>query len=139
MSEYVEFKTKKNLKLTIDNVWRNDNFKKCRLKYNMNINIFFLNENNQSNFINFNGKKIYLHFHWIGIHLTHTEQKTKEQNKNFCEISHIDYSGYFTIELDRFTYYCPLSSIRTLRMTNVHVLKSLCVTDKRSLFVMTCS
>lgn len=35
--------------------------------------------------------------------------------------------------------YCPLSSIRTPFMMRVHVLKSLCVTDKRSLFVITWS
>lgn len=35
--------------------------------------------------------------------------------------------------------YWPRSSIRTFRMTSVQVLKSLWVTDKRSLFVMTCS
>lgn len=35
--------------------------------------------------------------------------------------------------------YWPRSSIRTFRITSVHVLKSLWVTDRRSLFVMTCS
>lgn len=35
--------------------------------------------------------------------------------------------------------YWPRSSILTLRMIRVHVLKSLCVTDNRSLLVMTCS
>lgn len=58
----------------------------------------------------------------------------KEFSKNGEKKNHLCIKNVFTWHM-----YWPRSSIRTFRMTSVHVLKSLWVTDKRSLFVMTCS
>lgn len=120
----------------INNIWRNDYFEECRLKMLM-VYLCTFNGNWCKFFID-----LYLHFHWICVHLKISLVKFEKGifyilSREMKPVHSID--CWFCVCILTWHIYWPRSSIRTFRITRVHVLKSLWVTDRRSLFVMTCS